>query len=58
MAALLLWLAGDLASWLAAAAAGARAALRRVHRGRRRALYFAALFVSGVRMHHMRNAGA
>ena len=57
MAGLLLWLAGDLASWLAQPPLQ-RALHLAVCIVAAAALYFAALFVSGVRMHHMRNAGA
>jgi putative peptidoglycan lipid II flippase len=58
MAALLIWMGGDLAGWLA---------LSPAHRAARLALcvacggasYFAALFLSGTRLHHVRNhAGA
>ena len=58
MAALLIWMGGDLAGWLA---------LSPLHRAARLALcvssgavaYFAALFLSGTRLHHLRNhAGA
>jgi putative peptidoglycan lipid II flippase len=55
MAALLIWLSGDLHGWLA------EPPLKRaLHLAwcivAAAALYFAALFVSGVRLHHMRNA--
>jgi putative peptidoglycan lipid II flippase len=58
MAALLIWLGGDLAGWLAASP---------LHRAGRLGLciaagaaaYFAALYLSGTRLHHVRNhAGA
>ena len=58
MAALLIWLGGDLAGWLAESP---------LHRARRLALciaagaaaYFGALLLSGTRLHHVRNhAGA
>jgi len=55
MAGLLLWMAGDLGSWLAAPPVK-----RALHLAlcilAAAALYFAALFISGVRMHHMRSA--
>ncbi len=56
MAALLVWMAGDLASWLATPPLQ-RALHLAVCIVAAAALYFAALFVSGVRLHHMRNAG-
>jgi putative peptidoglycan lipid II flippase len=58
MAALLIWLGGDLAGWLQ---------MPPLHRAARLAFcvvsgavaYFAALFLSGTRLHHVRNhAGA
>jgi putative peptidoglycan lipid II flippase len=57
MAALLVWMAGDLASWLAEPPLR-RALHLTVCIVAAAAVYFVALFVSGVRMHHMRNAGA
>jgi len=57
MAALLIWLAGDLASWMAEPPLK-RALHLAVCIVAAAALYFAALFVSGVRMHHLRNASA
>jgi putative peptidoglycan lipid II flippase len=57
MAGLLLWMAGDLMSWLAQPALQ-RALHLAICIVAAAALYFAALFVSGVRMHHMRSGGA
>jgi putative peptidoglycan lipid II flippase len=57
MAALLVWMAGDLAAWLAAPPLE-RALRLAVCIVSAAALYFAALFVSGVRLHHMRSSGA
>jgi putative peptidoglycan lipid II flippase len=56
MAALLLWMAGDLASWLAMPPLQ-RALNLAMCIVAAAALYFAVLFVSGARLHHMRNAG-
>jgi len=55
MAALLIWMAGDIHDWLAQPLL-----TRALHLAgcivAAAVLYFAALFVSGVRLHHMRNA--
>jgi len=57
MAGLLWWMSGDLATWLAEPLL-ARVLHLTVCIVAAAALYFAALFISGVRMHHMRNASA
>jgi len=57
MAALLIWLGGDISGWLAASplARGARLAMC-VAAGA--AAYFAALFICGQRLRHMRSAAS
>jgi putative peptidoglycan lipid II flippase len=57
MGALLVWMAGDTAHWLTLAPLD-RAARLAVCIIAAAALYFAALFISGVRLHHMRSGGA
>jgi putative peptidoglycan lipid II flippase len=57
MGALLVWMAGDTAHWLTLAPLE-RAARLAVCVMAAAALYFAALFVSGLRLHHMRSSGA
>jgi putative peptidoglycan lipid II flippase len=57
MAALLVWMGGELTDWLAAPPLQ-RALHLAVCIVSAAVLYFAALFVSGVRLHHMRSAGA
>jgi putative peptidoglycan lipid II flippase len=56
MAALLIWMGGDLGGWLAAAPLE-RAARLAICVIAAAATYFAMLFVSGLRLRHMRNAG-
>jgi len=57
MAALLVWMGGDISGWLAASPLerAARLAMCIVAAA---ATYFAVLFVSGMRLRHMRNAAA
>jgi putative peptidoglycan lipid II flippase len=57
MAALLVWMGGELADWLAAPPLQ-RALHLSVCILSAAAVYFAALWLSGLRLHHMRSAGA
>jgi putative peptidoglycan lipid II flippase len=57
MAALLIWLGGDISGWLAASPLE-RAARLAMCVSAGAAAYFAALFISGLRLSHMRSAGA
>jgi len=56
-AALLIWLGGDIAGWLAASPMG-RAARLAMCVAAGAVAYFAALFISGLRLYHMRSSGA
>jgi putative peptidoglycan lipid II flippase len=57
MAALLIWLGGDIAGWLAASPLQ-RAARLAMCVAAGAVAYFAALFISGLRLRHMRSSGA
>jgi putative peptidoglycan lipid II flippase len=57
MGALLIWMGGDISGWLAASPLE-RAARLTMCVAAGAAAYFAALFICGLRMHHMRSASA
>jgi len=57
MAVLLIWLGGDIAGWLAASPLE-RAARLAMCVAAGAVAYFAALFISGLRLRHMRSSGA